>query len=57
MVAVLAVDAFGFLDLVVGFLLDVGIQFLLVYHPAVVLAVVAVAFAFFDVGCGGQPAE
>lgn len=54
MVLIPAIDIFGLPDFVVGFPFNVISQFLLVYHPAVVLAVVAVAFLFLHVLTGRQ---
>ena len=49
MIVIAAVDVLGLPDLIVRLSLHVVSQFLLVDHPTVVLAVVAVTFLLFGV--------
>lgn len=49
MVLVCSVDSLGLHDFMVGLLLDIVAQLLLVYHPPIVLTVVAVYLLLFDI--------
>ena len=53
---VVAIYPFCFVYLVMSLLLHIAAQFLLIYHPTIILTIQSVHFLFFLVFAGGQAA-